>query len=87
MSRRRKKTKRRPTSRVSQHRRDGRQLQSPMNTISGLTLTSWLKDDVPDWLWPAILIADDMGGVLVGQVDMASKIVDAYVAGLLERED
>lgn len=72
------KSKKRHNSSLKQHKRDGKQLIPPFMTIPNTTLTYWLRDDLPDMLWLAMLCTKhkDVGMVMARKVfDMVERVL------------
>lgn len=73
MSNRRKTGKQRQqrSSRLKDHKRAGKILKPPMNTIGNMTMVPWLRDSFPNMIWLCALIklyGDKPGMMLAGQV-------------------
>lgn len=45
---------------LAAHRQHGKQLQPPLKTIGDLRLTTWLRDQFPDYLWVCFILAEDL---------------------------
>lgn len=43
---------------LADHVRRGRVYKSPLAATGALTIANWLKDDLPDLLWPALVLAE-----------------------------
>lgn len=71
----RKKKGGRYTSPLSAHQRQGQRVVPPILTVPNLSLSSWMKDALPDFLWLcAHITGDPLGGMYV--VTKALDIID-----------
>lgn len=50
----------RGTTSLAAHRQHGKQLQPPLKTIGDLRLTTWLRDQFPDYLWVCSILSEEL---------------------------
>lgn len=74
------KKERRMSSPLSAHQRQGQRVVPPMLALPALTLTSWAKDALPDFLWVCSLLTEDSLDGMHAVVDSLD-VVQGVLAG------
>lgn len=72
------KSSRRSSSRISEHKRRGKQLRPPLMAMEGMTLQPWLQDVLPDMLWSCFHMVHSGQQVGMQTIAQVQDLVAAY---------
>jgi hypothetical protein len=68
-----KRSRKRPNTPLSSHKRHGKQVLSPLGSLPKMKALPWLQDMFPDFLWPCFHLTDDIDSGLA----IAARTLDA----------